>query len=139
MCFFSLLPVATLVTTNKPCLPPRPLMSYSGCAHENPNERGDNSLGFVHDTEGERKASSNFLKLSLRNEAVLVVVVVFEHRLWERRGTRAHVVTPVFSSAATAGVGGGGCLRGGRKGRTYIHHSLHMLADGARVRPRSNS
>lgn len=37
------------------------------------------SLGFVHDTEGERKASSNLLKLSLRNEAVLIVIVVLEH------------------------------------------------------------
>lgn len=94
--FFSLLPVATLVTTNKPCLPPWPLMSLSGCVHENPNKCGDNSLGFVHDTEGERKASSNFLKLPLRNEAVLVVVVVFEHRLWERRGHERNVVTLVF-------------------------------------------
>lgn len=92
--FFSpLLPVATLVTTNKPRLPLHPLMSHSGCVHENLKNCGDNSLGFVHDTEGEGKASSNFLKLSLRNEAVLVVIVVFEHRLWERRG---HVVTLVF-------------------------------------------
>lgn len=89
--FLSLLPVATLVTTNKPCLPPRLLMSHMSCAHENPNECRDNSLGFVHDTEGERKASSNFLKLSLRNEAVLVMIVVLKHRLRETRGHK-HVL-----------------------------------------------
>ncbi len=44
------------------------------------------SLLFVHDTEGKRKASSNFLKFPLRNEAVLVVIVVLEHGLWKTRG-----------------------------------------------------
>lgn len=39
------------------------------------------SLLFVHDTEGEWKASSNFLKFPLRNEAVLVVIVVLKHGL----------------------------------------------------------
>ena len=40
-----------------------------------------NSLLFVHDTEGERKASSNFLKFIVTNEAVFVVIVVLEHGL----------------------------------------------------------
>lgn len=104
--FFPLLPVATLVTTNKPCLPPCPLMSHSGCVHENPNKCGDNSLGFVHDTEGEWKASSNFLKLSLRNEAVLVVIVVFEHRLWERRWHERTLLLWYFVSSNCRSQGG---------------------------------
>lgn len=39
------------------------------------------SLLFVHDTEGKWKASSNFLEVLLRDEAVLVVIVVLEHGL----------------------------------------------------------
>lgn len=46
------------------------------------------SLCFVHDTEGKRKASSNFLKLHLRDEAVLVVIIVLKHRLWKTRSKR---------------------------------------------------
>lgn len=39
------------------------------------------SLLFVHDAEGEREARGDFLEVVVRNEAVLVVVVVLEHGL----------------------------------------------------------
>lgn len=45
-------------------------------------------LLFVHDTEGEWKASSDFLKVSLRDVAILIMVVVFKHGLLRTRDTR---------------------------------------------------
>lgn len=64
------------------------------------------SLRFVQDAEGKRKASSNFLKLHLRDEAILVVIVVLKHRLWETRGKRCHYF--VFAEQMPLGRGGGG-------------------------------
>lgn len=134
------------------------------------------SLGFVHDAEGKREASSDFLKLHLRDEAVLLVIVVLEHRLWKTRSERRRYVSATPNKSRSRGVGrwggggGGGLtkmvacgriikindsyvtvsLRGcveaalekekkERKRCTYIHHSLHMFADGSRVRFRSHS
>ena len=36
---------------------------------------------FVHDTGRERKASSNFFKVLLRNESIFIMVIVLKHRL----------------------------------------------------------
>lgn len=72
---FFLLPVATFITSNTPFF----LSPSSEVTDELGAHVVKHSLGFVHDTEGERKASSNLLKLSLRNEAVLIVIVVLEH------------------------------------------------------------
>ena len=44
-----------------------------------------NSLFFVHNTEGEGKASSDFLKVLVGDEAILVMVIVFKHRLGDKQ------------------------------------------------------